>query len=301
MTRLQSDDISGIPSQLIAYDEELLLKTGHNLRQIACHAVELKEEVVRGAMPAIRVSIVPIRWGQGVIEGFCAATAAILRHLGFDSFVTAEGNVSGLAEAYEARADGIFLADDHDFVVLNTRTHQYIHNANATGRGFAAGLDLMTGGLAGRKVLVLGCGAVGRRAAASLLRYGASVSIYDIDPRLCREFKGSSSGPDATRLKVESDFHEGLSGHSLIVDATNAAGIIGAENISSETFIAAPGIPLGLTRSAVKKVSGRLLHDPLQIGVATMGMGAVKQLVENEASAFREARLAAARAGRRSE
>ena len=71
MTRLQSHDISGMSSQLRAYDEELLVKTGHNLRQIACHAVELKEEGVRTAVSRIKVSIVPIRWGQRLIEGFC--------------------------------------------------------------------------------------------------------------------------------------------------------------------------------------------------------------------------------------
>jgi hypothetical protein len=34
MARLQSDDISGISSQLMAYDQELLVKTGHKPQQI---------------------------------------------------------------------------------------------------------------------------------------------------------------------------------------------------------------------------------------------------------------------------
>jgi pyrrolysine biosynthesis protein PylD len=270
--------------QLTAYDEELLVKTGHNLRQLACYAVEVKEDDVREVMSKLRVGIVPIRWGQGVIEGFCEATASILRHLGFDAFVTGHTDISGLAEAYEARADAIFLSDDDDFVVLNCQTHQYIHNASATGRGFAAGLDLMTGGVDDRRALVLGCGTVGRKAAATLLSYGATVSVYDVNLRCCQEFKNSDPGPDSTRLTVESDFDEALSRHSLIVEATNAAEVIRAEDISSQTFIAAPGIPLGLSRSAREKVSDRLLHDPLQIGVATMGMGIVRQLIENEAS-----------------
>ena len=37
-----------IASQLAAYDEDLLFKTGHNLRQIACHAAQLKEADVAG-------------------------------------------------------------------------------------------------------------------------------------------------------------------------------------------------------------------------------------------------------------
>ena len=280
MTRLQLDDISNISSRLIAYDEELLVKTGHNLRQIACHATELKVEDVRGIIPRIRVGVVPIRWGQGLIEGFSDATAGILKHLGFNAFVAGQSDISGLAEAYERKADVVFLSDDNDFVALNAETREHVHNAIAAGKGFAAGLDLMVRGLADQKVLVLGCGAVGRNAAETLLSYGAAVSIYDINSRCCRDFRSSIAGPDSDRLMVESDFNEALAGHSVIVDATSAAGIIHAEDISPQTFIAAPGMPLGLSRGALHKISGRLLHDPLQIGVATMGMALVKQIMQ---------------------
>jgi len=281
MTRLQSDDISGISFQLKAYDEELLLKTGHNLRQIACHGVDLKEEDIRGTVPIVRAGIVPIQWGQGLIEGFCETTAAILKHLGFNTFITGQFDISGLTEAYDARADVVFVSDDHDFVALNTASRQYVHNADATGKGFAAGLDFMTKGLSDQTVLVLGCGPVGRSAALGLLNYGAQVSIYDINSRYCRAFTGSLSGPDSDRVRIEADFDQALAGHALVVDATHAAGIIHAGHISLKTFIAAPGMPLGLTRAALDKISDRLLHDPLQIGVATMAMAMVKQLIQS--------------------
>jgi len=279
MTRLQSDDISNITSQLEAYDEELLLKTGHNLRQIACHAVQLKEADDQGVISGIRVGIVPIRWGQGVIAGFCDVTAGILTHLGFNTFVAGHSDISGLAEAYEAKADVVFLSDDNDFVALNTTTRQHVHNAAATGKGFAAGLALMVKSLVDKKVLVLGCGAVGRSAISTLLSYGAKVSAYDINPSKRREFKSSMAGPESAGITVEPDLHDALAGHTLIVDATNAAGIIRAEDISPQTYIAAPGMPLGLSRDALNNLSDRLLHDPLQIGVATMGMEIVKQLI----------------------
>jgi pyrrolysine biosynthesis protein PylD len=280
MTRLQSDDISDIVPQLKAYDEELFSKTGHSLRQIACHAVGQKENDARGILSRLRVGIVPIRWGQGVITGFGEATAAILRHLGFNTSVTGHSDISGLAEAYEKKADVVFLSDDNDFVALNVISRQAVHNAEATGKGFAAGLDLMAGGLGDQKVLVLGCGAVGRAAALTLLRFGATVSIYDTNAGHAMEFKSALSGQESDRIKIESDFDAALDGHSLVVDATNAAGIIHAKDISSQTFIAAPGMPLGLTREAANKVSDRFLHDPLQIGVATMGMAIVKQLIK---------------------
>jgi pyrrolysine biosynthesis protein PylD len=280
MTRLQSDDISDIVPQLKAYDEELFSKTGHSLRQIACHAVGQKENDARGILSRLRVGIVPIRWGQGVITGFGEATAAILRHLGFNTSVTGHSDISGLAEAYEKKADVVFLSDDNDFVALNVISRQAVHNAEATGKGFAAGLDLMAGGLGDQKVLVLGCGAVGCAAALTLLRFGATVSIYDTNAGHAMEFKSALSGQESDRIKIESDFDAALDGHSLVVDATNAAGIIHAKDISSQTFIAAPGMPLGLTREAANKVSDRFLHDPLQIGVATMGMAIVKQLIK---------------------
>jgi len=278
MTRLRSNDVAEIPSQLKAYDEELVLKTGHTLRQIAYHAVGLKEKDVRGVISRTRVGVVPIRWGQGVIEGFGEATAGILRHLGFDTYVTGYSDISGLAEAYEKKADVVFLSDDNDFVALNAQSRQYVHNAAATGKGFTAGLDLMAGGLGDKKVLVLGCGAVGRAAALTLLNNGVTVSIYDTNADYCRELINAVSGPDSDRIKIESDFDAALAGHSLVVDATNAAGIIHAKDISPQTFIAAPGMPLGLSREALNKVSDRLLHDPLQIGVATMAMAVVKQI-----------------------
>jgi len=280
MTRLQTDDILNVSSQLKAYDEELLVKTGHNLRQITCHAVDLKEEDIHGIVPGMRVGVVPIQWGQGLIEEFCATTAGILKYLGFDTFITGQADISGLTEAYDAGADVVFVSDDHDFVALNTASRRYVHNADATGKGFAAGLDLMTKGLTDQTVLVLGCGAVGRSAALSLLNYGAKVSIYDINSRCSREFTGPLCGPDSDRVRIEADFDRALAGHALVVDATNAAGIIHAEHISPQTYIAAPGMPLGLSRDALNKVSDRLLHDPLQIGVATMAMAVVKQLIQ---------------------
>ena len=282
MTRLKSNDIAGITSQLKAYDEELVLKTGHNLRQIACHAVEVKEDDVRGVIARTRVGVVPIRWGQGVIEGFCEATAGILRHLGFGTFVTSQANILGLTEAYQAKADVIFLSDDNDFVALNAQTRQYVHNAAATGRGFAAGLDLMTGGLADQTVLVLGCGSVGRSATSTLLSYSAKPSLCDINSEYSRELMGSLSEPDSDRITIEQDIRAALAGQTLIVDATNAADIIHAEDISPQTFIAAPGMPLGLSCEAQTKVSDRLLHDSLQIGVATMGMEIVRQISHEE-------------------
>ena len=280
MTRLQTSDIVKITAQLQAYDEDLVSKTGHTLRQIACHAVGVKEKEAGRIAPTLSVGVVPIEWGQGVIEGFCDATAGILIYLGFRAFITEKSDVLGLAEACAAKADVVFFSDDNDFVAITIQTHQYVHNAEATGKGFVAGLDLMVGGLGDRKVLALGCGPVGRSAVSTLLSYGAVVTIYDTSPGICREFIDSLSRRDSHRIKIASEFRTALAEHTLVVDATPAKGIICAKDISSRTNIAAPGMPLGLSRRALEKGSDRILHDPLQIGVATMAMAVVKQLVQ---------------------
>jgi pyrrolysine biosynthesis protein PylD len=279
MTRLHTSDIANIAVQLESYDDELVAKTGHNMRQIACHAVQMSEPDGLRIIPRIRAGVVPIQWGQGLIGGFSEATAGILRFLGFDTFVTAQTDISGLAEACETKADVIFLSDDNDFIAINLNARRHIHNADATGKGFAAGLDLMAGGVTNQKVLVLGCGAVGRSATSALLKCGAQVSIYDINQPKSRQLADSIIGPDSDRIMIEQEMTAALSGHSLIVDATNAAAIIHACDITPQTCIAAPGMPLGLSPGALIKVSDRLLHDPLQIGVATMGMAVVKQLL----------------------
>ena len=277
MTRLRSVDIATICTNLDAYDGELRKKTDRTLRGIACHAAGLNEEAVADTLSRSVTAVVPITWGQGMIEGFCETTESILNHIGCKSFVTGNTDVRGLAEAYGKGADVIFMADDEQFVALNSRTRQVVDNTAATGAGFAAGLSLMVGGLRGRKVLVLGCGPVGCSATSKLMNYGATVTVHDINPRCSQELVkalGSASGGEMT---VENNFRRALARHTLVVDATNTAEIIHASDISSETYIAAPGMPLGLSRNALKKISDRLLHDPLQIGVATMAVEVLKK------------------------
>ena len=133
MTRLRSADIAKIPSHLVSYDEELFAKTGHTLRGLACYAVGLNEEDIVDRLPEVPIGVVPIRWGKGLIDGFSETTSDILKHLGFQTFITNNSNVAGLAEALEKRADIIFLSDDDHFVALNVECRRVVDNAAATG------------------------------------------------------------------------------------------------------------------------------------------------------------------------
>ena len=260
------------------YDEELLAKIGRTLRGLACYAVGLSEDKIAAGMAHVRIGVVPIGWGQGVIGGFSEATRDILQHLGFQTIITHDSNVSGLAEALEQGADIMFLSDDDQFVALNIECRRVVENAEATGKGFAAGLNLMTGGLQGQETLVIGCGPVGTSAALTLADYGALISVYDIEPSRSHQLASDLGRLKKLKIGIEPDLTQALSKHAILVEATNSADTIHSKDLSITTYIAAPGMPLGLNPAAKKKVFARLLHDPLQTGVATMGLAALKQI-----------------------
>ena len=288
MTRLQSFDIEKISASLNLYDEQLLAKTGRTLRGVSCYAAGLDEKEFLEKSAHIHVAVVPIQWGQGVIGGFADTTSDIIRHIGFQSFVTEEFNVAGLAEALEKRAEIVFMADDNRFVAINVTSRQVVDNAAATGRGFAAGLDLMTGGLKGQKALVIGCGPVGYHAALALARYGAMLSIYDINRARTKDVASSLRTKLKTEIGLPTDLVRALSNHHFLVEASSSADVIHEQDLSAVTCIAAPGMPLGLSHDAQKKISSRILHDPLQIGVATMGAEALKPMLKEPQEALKK-------------
>jgi pyrrolysine biosynthesis protein PylD len=213
--------------------------------------------------------VVPITAGAGIIQGFSEAVGRTLAHVGLTAFVTAQTDVAGLAEAYQGACELIFAADDHSFVAIHARRRRVVSNAEATGAGFARGLELMAGGVGGKPVLVVGCGPVGRSAAENLLGAGARLHVYDTDGAKARRLAAEVGGRPRA-VAVEATFAAALARHRLILDATPAAGIIDEDAVGPETWISAPGVPIGMTAAALAKLSGRVLHDFLEIGVATM-------------------------------
>ncbi len=278
MTRLKTGDIRDISKQLADYDRELLDRTGHTLRGTACHALDTAEEVFQSLSGNVNIGVVPIRGGQGVIQGFSHTVKDIVTHLGFNAFVTHGADVEGIAGAVERGAEVVFMADDFRFVALNVKQGRVVDNAEATAKGFVAGLDLMAGGLRGRTVLIIGSGPVGRNAALAALHRGAGVSVFDIETQRSRGLAREVEELTGKSVHIERSFEDALRNHHFLVEATNAAGVIVEAFITPETYIAAPGMPLGLTPAAVKKVSNRLLHDPLQLGVAVMALEAAQPI-----------------------
>jgi len=278
VTRLRSIDICDITSNLKSYDDELKTKTGQTLRQLACHAVGIGETAASPVITACGVQVIPMTCGQGVIGGFSETISKIAVHLGFNSKVTSATDVVGLAEAIKKQTDIIMMADDHCFIAVHLPSGRLADNSEATGKGFAAGLDLMAGSLKGKKILVLGAGPVGRSATQTLLLRGAEVSIYDINQQLCRDLASEARSVHHMDINVEKDLNQALSTHLYLMDATPMPDLIDADFVSPDTIVAAPGVPVGLTFDAMKKMDGRMLHDCLQIGVATMLLELVQHI-----------------------
>lgn len=270
MTRLTHDDIKDIPNTLSQYDKELQRKMGCTLRSIACHALAIPEKTLRPLMETLSVGVVPVRGGKGIIKGFCEAVKEIVVHIGFEAFVTRHTDVAGIAEAVEHGAQVIMMADDRRFIALDLKNRNIVDNAEATAIGYTAALDLMIGGLYAQKVLIMGCGQVGKFAAREVVRRGAALSIFDLRPEAAQQLAREILETGKQAVRVETYPEAALTRHHLIIDATNSAGFIDAAAITEQTYISAPGMPLGLTPAALKKMPERLYHDPLQTGVAVM-------------------------------
>ena len=281
MTRLATTDVRSISAELTEYDSELTAKTGYSLKGVACRAAGVQEEDIKDSLKNTLIGVIPITSGEGVIAGFCDAVAGIVSHMGCKTFITQATDVAGLAEAFEKKADIIMLADDYRFIALHATTRQLIENTDATGKGFVTGMHLMAGDLNKRNVLVIGCGPVGWSATEELVAMRACVSIYDINPARSIDLSKALKKTYNAKIHIIKDLDRALKTHKFIVDASPAPDIIQARHVTADTYISAPGVPIGLDQEALLRIGNRLLHDPLQIGVATMVISAFKFHIQN--------------------
>jgi len=275
MTRLKSADIENLTAELRGYDERLRQSIGMGLAELGCSGAGVSIEAV-GQTRDIRVAAVPVTSGKGVITSFSQTLVAIAAYLGFSAEVTTQYDVAGIAEAYQKRFDIVLAADDNMFCAINIRNGAVVDNIEATGRGFAHGLAGLAGGLAGKPVLVLGCGPVGLAGMRAIIELGGRVTVYDPVESRCQA--AVETLPE-TGIKVAANLAGALAGHTYILEATPVADVIGVSSINEKSCVAAPGVPCGVSGEAAAVLGQRLLWDPLQTGVATMLM----------AAAFREA------------
>ncbi len=285
MTRLKTSDICHISSRLEAYNQLLLAGTGRTLLGIACHACGVDEKKIKNRINSFVIHVVPITTGQGIISNFSETVTAILRFLGFNAMVSDTPDIAGVAKSFESQADAIMMADDQRFVGINLNNRLVVDNSEATGRVFASALDLMAKGIQNDKVLVLGCGPVGEAAAHRLLSFGAGLGLYDIDLSTAHSLKEKLSrgrgiepdietGIETNRIDivVETSIVRAVSAYEYILEATPSADSIPHELISAHLHVAAPGVPLGISKRGCQMLKDRLIHDKLELGVAAMAI-----------------------------
>jgi len=271
MTRLTRADLRNLEGSLAAYEHYLKDTTGLDLAGLALDAVGLStDSTARHGFANLHFGVIPMSSGLGIVGGFAQSVAAIIDHLGCRSFVTKATDVAGIAEAVARRPEAIFMSDDRVFLAMDLKGGIIIHNTTAAALGFVAGLACMAGGLADKKVLVLGCGAVGRAAAEALLERDARLLLVDRIAERRNALKAHLHARFGTSSDIVMETDETKADADLIFDATNTADHIDLHRITKRTLVAAPGRPCGITTAARRMLGNRLLHDPLHIGVATM-------------------------------
>ena len=269
MTRLQEKDIDQIVYQMEQYNQELICKTGHALSEIAAHAIGVNR-MGEGVCDPGPIAVIPMTCGQGVISGFAETVAGILTFLGMKAFVPNSSDAKGFAEALEQKAEILFMADDDKFIATYLKTGRWSDNSEATGRGYVAALDYMTRGLKDRNVLIIGAGPVGCAAAFSVLDFGGKVHVYDKNYRASEKLANDVLERRGQVIHIEKELDSALKDHRVIFDACSEAEFITQDHLYSDSYVAAPGVPLGIHADAIERIQRRLIHDPLQLGVATM-------------------------------
>ena len=91
---------------------------------------------------------------------------------------------------------------------------------------------------------------------------GASFAVHDIDGGKLNEIR-----KEGVPI-IESP--EEIAGYKYLIDATSQGGWLHRNMLHPEVWIAAPGIPLSLDKEAYEAFMDQTIHDPLQIGAASM-------------------------------
>jgi len=262
MTRLVESWIRDIAGSIEEYSGYLKKTTGLDLSGLAVRISGLAQRDFSAALSMSQVAVVPITTGQGIIGTFSESVAAIAKCVGLQAFVTTGTDVAGIHEACAKGAGILFMADDDRFIALDVKRGRLAENSASTARGYTEALAAASGGLEGRRALVIGCGEVGMEMLAELKRKNALPAAYDIDPNRLKA--AAAEGYPTINNTVE------IKKFPLILDACPQGGWLTADMLADNAWIAAAGVPLSLDEDASAAFRLRLIHDYLPIGVAAM-------------------------------
>ncbi len=262
MTRLITQWVDDIKNRAKEKEAQLKGITGLDYITLAAKASGWSVTDMERAAQQIRIGVVPVTSGQGIIGSFSEAVAAVTSAMGFRSFVTECFDVCGIFEAHKREADIIFMADDDKYIAINFNKKKMTDNNFATAAGYITALEEAQGSLVGKEVLLLGFGVLGQELLKRLMKKGIRVTGHEIDENRLKAmgWSGASLLQDV----------EGMKRFKVVIDATNQGGWIHREMLHPEAWIASPGIPLSLDEDIYPEYEKRVIHDYLEIGTAAM-------------------------------
>ncbi len=262
MTRLITEWIDDIQKNAKKSEATLKEKTGLDYITLAAKSSGWSVSDIERAAQQIKIGVVPVTSGEGIIGSFCESVAAVTAAMGFRSFVTECYDVGGIFEAHKKDADIIFMADDDRYISFNLNKKKMADNNFATAAGYLTALEEAHGSLTGKEVLLLGFGVVGQEFLKRLMKKGISVTGYDIDENRLKAMGWSG----AEILEKPEDMQK----FKVVIDATCEGGWIHKGMLHPEAWIASPGIPISLDEEMYPLYEKRIIHDYLEIGTAAM-------------------------------
>ena len=268
MTRLKTEWIDYMLEGMNSYNESLRTKTGFDLKGLVMDTFGINAERYDQLAARLLVAAVPVTQGEGIISSFSQSISAIVKSMGFRTYVPDETDVDGIYSSILMDADVIYMADDTRYLAFSRANGSFGENNYATALGFImvmrammkkAGFDISR-----EKLLIIGYGQVGEEAVQILLNHNVDFDMYDKDWEARDNFKSLECG--ARLLKSP----EEIKGYRFILDFTNEGDWLKDEMLGEDVIYASPGVPLSLTEKAQERLQKTAVYDNLEIGTAMM-------------------------------
>ena len=268
MTRLKTEWIDYMLDGMNDYNSSLKAKTGFDLAGLTMDTFGISKEKYDRLTGSLLVATVPVTQGEGIISSFSESVAAIIRSMGFRTYVSEDTDVEGIYGSILMDADVVYMADDTRYLAFSRDNGSFGENNYATALGFImvmrammkkAGLDISK-----EKILVIGNGLVGEEAVQILLNHGIDFDMYDKDPKAVEAFRDLDTG------KYVLSSPEEIKDYRFILDFTNEGGWLKDEMLGTDVIYASPGVPLSLDEKAAERLQNTAVYDNLEIGTAMM-------------------------------
>ncbi len=268
MTRLKTEWIDYMLDGMNDYNSSLKAKTGFDLAGLTMDTFGISKEKYDRLAGSLLVAAVPVTQGEGIISSFSGSVAAIIKSMGFRTYVSEDTDVEGIYGSILMDADVVYMADDTRYLAFSRDNGSFGENNYATALGFImvlrammkkAGLDISK-----EKILVIGNGLVGEEAVQILLNHSIDFDMYDKDPKAVEAFRDLDTG------KYVLSSPEEIKDYRFILDFTNEGGWLKDEMLGADVIYASPGVPLSLDEKAAERLQNTAVYDNLEIGTAMM-------------------------------